>query len=214
MFQVWGTGYTWISVQTKQSLGDFLARGESNVVGEKSSFSPLDRSIAGVLGHSRPRDIMSFLPASTPKQAHKAYLMTRGDVNTVRGFDIDQYTGAIVTKTETAELKPMVRLLAFVESLHQGLSFFMISKILVLLTCLALIGMVITGVWMWWQRRPRGETGFPQRPKPGAIPKWLGVLTILLGILLPTVGASILLILFADWLVRRITEPYRKTMQP
>lgn len=211
MSQVWGTGYTWVSVQAGQSLGAFLTRGESKEVSEKSP-GALDRSIAGVLGRSRPSDVMYFMLASTPKEAHKAYLMNQGDVNTVRGFDIDQYTGAIVAATETAELTPMVRLLAFVESLHQGLTFGMTSKILAFLTCLALIGMVITGVWMWWNRRPKGETGFPQRPKPGAVPKWVGGLTILLSILLPTVGASIILILCGDWLVRRIAGAPSKSL--
>ncbi|WP_406694225.1 PepSY domain-containing protein [Singulisphaera sp. Ch08] len=212
MSQVWGTGYTWISVQTKQSLGDFLARGESKGVSERPSPDSLDRSVAGVLGHSQPDDVMYFMPATTPKEAHKAYLMNQGDVNTVRGFDVDQYTGAIVTATDTAELKPMVRILAFAESLHQGLTFGMTSKILAFLTCLALIGMVITGVWMWWKRRPKGETGFPHRPKQGAVPKWVGGLTVLLGILLPTVGASIILILSGDWLVRRFVGDNQKSL--
>jgi len=212
MSQVWGSGYTWISVQAGQSLGAFLARGESKVVSEGSSPASLDRSIAAVLEHRRHDDVMSFMPATTPKQTHKAYLMTRGDVNTVRGFDIDQYTGAIVTATQTAELKTMVRVLAFVESLHQGLTFGMTSKILAFLTCLALIGMVITGVWMWWNRRPKGETGFPQRPKQEAVPKWVWGLTVLLAILLPTVGASIVLILFGDWLVRRIVGYTQKSL--
>jgi uncharacterized iron-regulated membrane protein len=125
-------------------------------------------------------------------------------VNTVRGIDIDQYTGALVAVTETAELTPMVRVLAFAESLHQGLTFGMMSKILALLTCLALIGMAVTGVWMWWDRRPKGTAGFPQRPKSGALPNWVWGLTVLLGILLPTVAASAILICCGDWLIRGI----------
>lgn len=212
MSQVWGTGYTWVSVQVGQSLGAFLARGESKVVSANASQGSLDRSIVAVLSRCRPNDVMYFMPATTPKEAHKAYLMVQGDVNTVRGFDIDQYTGAIVTATETAELTTMVRFLAFAESLHQGLTFGMTSKILAFLTCLALIGMVITGIWMWWQRRPRGETGFPQRPKQGAVPTWVWGLTVLLGVLLPTVGASILLILLGDWLVRWVAGYGRKSL--
>ena len=151
---------------------------------------------------------MSFLPAAEPKQAHKAYLMARADVNTVRGYDIDQYTGEVVAATETSELKPMLRMLALAESLHQGLTFGMTSKILAFLTCLALIGMVVTGVWMWWNRRPKGQTGFPVRPKQGSAPAWVWGLTVLLGVLLPTVGASILLILAGEWLFQRVSGSY------
>jgi uncharacterized iron-regulated membrane protein len=209
MSQVWGTGYTLASMQMGQSLGDFLARGESKVVSEGASPASLDRSISAVLARSRRDDVMSFLPAAEPKQAHKAYLMARADVNTVRGYDIDQYTGEVVAATETSELKPMLRMLALAESLHQGLTFGMTSKILAFLTCLALIGMVVTGVWMWWNRRPKGQTGFPVRPKQGSAPAWVWGLTVLLGVLLPTVGASILLILAGDWLFQRISGSSR-----
>jgi len=204
MSQVWGGGYTWISAQVGQSLGDFLAPGQSKAVREGTPPASLERSIAGVLDRCRPDDVIYFMPASTPKAAHKAYLMVQGDVNTVRGIDVDQYTGALVAVTETAELTPMVRVLAFAESLHQGLTFGMTSKILALLTCLALIGMAVTGVWMWWDRRPRGSAGFPQRPKPGGLPKWVWGLIVLLGILLPTVAASAILICCGDGLIRGI----------
>lgn len=204
MSQVWGTGYTWVSVQAGQSLGDFLARGESRAVGEERSAASLDRCVSEVIKNCRYDDVIYFMPATTPEETHKAFLMAGGDVNTVRGLDIDQYTGALVTATETEELKPMVRVLAFVESLHQGLTFGMISKIFAFLTCLGLVGMAVTGYWMWWKRRPEGGTGFPQRPKPGAVPSWVWGLSVLLGVLLPTVAASVILILPGDWLVRRV----------
>jgi uncharacterized iron-regulated membrane protein len=73
--------------------------------------------------------------------------------------------------------------------------------------------MVVTGIWMWWERRPGGETGFPARPKQGAVPKWVLGLTILLGILLPTVGASIILILFGDWLVGRFAGSIQPSLR-
>jgi uncharacterized iron-regulated membrane protein len=208
MSQVWGTGYTWVSVKTNQSLFEFLARAESKPAPDGTP-ATIDRAIQQVLDRARPADVMYFTPASNSKETHKAYLMNRGDVNTVRGYDIDQYTGKMIRATETAQLEPMVRLLALAESLHQGLTFGLPSKICAFVTCLVLIGMAITGVWMWWQRRPSGETGFPQRPSGGAVPLWVWALTALFGILLPTVGVSIVVIVIGDWLVRRFRPSFR-----
>lgn len=206
MSQVWGTGFTLASIQVGQSLGEFFARGESQPLSTGESSASLDRVVKSVQEYAQPGDVLAFMPATNPQETHKAYLMHQGDVNTVRGVDIDQNTGKVAKFTETAELEPMVRLLALAESLHQGLTFGMASKIVAFVTCLVLIGMVVTGVWMWWDRRPAGETGFPQRPNRGRMPRWLLGLIVLFGILLPTVGVSTLLIIGGDWVLQRLRQ--------
>ncbi len=61
------------------------------------------------------------------------------------------------------------------------------TKILWLIACLVLAALPVTGVWMWWKRRPVGKTGFPRRPDT-PVPWWLIGVIVLLGILLPVVG--------------------------
>ncbi|RUL83182.1 PepSY-associated TM helix domain-containing protein [Tautonia sociabilis] len=90
--------------------------------------------------------------------------------------------------------------------LHVGSILGPTTKVLWLISCLVLIGLPITGVWMWWVRRPPGRTGFPKRPAR-VLPPWLIGLVALFGILLPIVGASMLLILLGEWtlgLARRL----------
>lgn len=207
--QIWGTGYTWASTQAGQSLGEFFAPAESQPPTEGAPPASLERAVASVLEHRRPGDLMSLLPAPTPQLSYKAYLMRDGDTNTVRGYDIDQYTGETISITETAELEPMVRVLALVISLHVGKTFGMPSKVVAFATCLALIAMIVTGVWMWWKRRPRGTLGLPRKPEAGSAPRWVWALAALVGVALPTVGASILLIVLGDWLVRRVARSFR-----
>jgi uncharacterized iron-regulated membrane protein len=127
--------------------------------------------------------------------------MTDGDTNTVRGLDIDQFTGQLIKMTDTPDLTPMVRLLALAESLHQGKTFGLPSKIIAFLTCLVLVALSITGVWMWWQRRPAGESGFPKRPA-GPIPTWVWAIVIALGIVLPVAGASMILFMIGESFIR------------
>ncbi len=91
--------------------------------------------------------------------------------------------------------------------LHVGSVLGTPTKVIWLFACLVLTALPITGLWMWWKRRPDGQTGFPRRPDR-SIPVWLIGTIGLTGILLPAVGASILLILIGEWIVRR-TQNYR-----
>lgn len=70
-----------------------------------------------------------------------------------------------------------------------------------LLTCLIVILLSVSGAVMWWQRRPAGRLGAPTLPD--FIPQWKAPLAIvaIMGIILPLVGASLLTVLLLDYLV-------------
>jgi uncharacterized iron-regulated membrane protein len=59
---------------------------------------------------------------------------------------------------------------------------------------------------MWWQRRPRGTAGLPRKSEAKA-PKWLIAVVCSLGVVLPALGASLLLIVFGEKLVRTLRRP-------
>lgn len=68
------------------------------------------------------------------------------------------------------------------------------TKVLWLLACIVLFSLPVTGIWMWWKRRPAGQAGFPRRPSQ-ELPGWLIGLIVVLGISLPLAGLSLLIIL-------------------
>jgi len=201
---VWGTGFTLASMQMNQSLMDFFAHAKSAPAPE-NAVAKLEPVVATALRLSRPNDNVYFQLAHEPEQAHKIYLMHDGDTNTVRGLDIDQYTGELVSSTPTEKLTPMVRLLALAVSLHQGKTFGLPSKILACLTCVVLMLMSVTGVWMWWDRRPRGTLGVPRKPD-GKLSVGIYVLMGILGVIFPVVGISALIFWGIDLLVTRISR--------
>jgi uncharacterized iron-regulated membrane protein len=196
-----GSGFTLLSAKLNQSLGAFLAPIPSPSQPEGAKPALLEAVAATALAGSRPGDGVYVMISEKPEMAHKAYVMTDGDTNTVRGLDIDQFTGQLIKMTDTPDLTPMVRLLALAESLHQGKTFGLPSKIIAFLTCLVLVALSITGVWMWWQRRPAGESGFPKRPA-GPIPTWVWAIVIALGIVLPVAGASMILFMIGESFIR------------
>lgn len=78
-------------------------------------------------------------------------------------------------------------------ALHMGNYFGRANQIVMLLTCVAIVALVITGVVMWWRRRPAGGLGAPDSP-PIRKRYWLAITLTLLA-LLPLAGLSLLLVL-------------------
>src|SRR5205814_1518123 len=56
--------------------------------------------------------------------------------------------------------------------LHVGSIWGLPTKFLWLVTCVILMTLPVTGIWMWWQRRPTGRLGLPHRVNASR-PRWL-----------------------------------------
>ncbi|MNG41219.1 hypothetical protein D3C84_1302590 [compost metagenome] len=56
---------------------------------------------------------------------------------------------------------------------------------------------------MWWKRKPSSTLGTPSLPKNFRLLKGVTVLIIILGIIFPLVGASLLFVFVLDWLVMK-----------
>lgn len=97
--------------------------------------------------------------------------------------------------------------------LHVGSILGIATKILWLLICFVLAALPITGIWMWWRRRPRGKTGFPRRTD-ARLPWLLIGLIALLCVVLPMVGVSVVLILLGEGIFRLIRAGWRKFPRP
>ena len=106
---------------------------------------------------------------------------------------IDLYSGALLAGASSAEgdLPLRTRLTLLFYPIHTGLIFGLGTQILAFFVCLVIILMSITGVWMWWRRRPKGEMGMPSKI-PDPAPKWLVIGTVSFAAFLPTVGISLM----------------------
>lgn len=87
--------------------------------------------------------------------------------------------------------------------LHMGNYFGRLNQLLMLLPCVAIWVLTISGVAMWWKRRPRGSIGAPP-PIDGARAVGLVASLIVGGVILPLFGASLLLIALVDLLLGRV----------
>lgn len=161
----------------------------------------LDEIIA-VAGRAQPEKEMFI---DLPNKADASVYVYAGSSDhpaTLSQFYIDQYSGKVMGLTAWRQLPLPYKIHLLSYPIHVGSIYGWPTKVLALMVCLLIVAMSLTGAAMWWIRRPKGKTGFPQQPKEFQPAKWLIALIGLLGLLMPAAGISILAILTGDWLWR------------
>jgi uncharacterized iron-regulated membrane protein len=114
-------------------------------------------------------------------------------------IELDPATGTILKRTSFAQKPLLDRIIGYGIAIHEGALFPPLNQILGVFTALGLMLLCLSSVVMWWRRRPAGVLGAP----PAAVapyPYALIALLIFLGIFLPLLGGSMLLV----WLVERL----------
>lgn len=120
---------------------------------------------------------------------------------------LDQYSGQVLADIRWADYGPVARVVESSAMLHEGKLFGLANQLIMLAVCLLILLGSVSGLLMWWKRRPQGRFGVP--PLRHDLPLWKGgvAIMLLLGVLFPLVGASLLVVLALDWLVQRRTRP-------
>lgn len=119
---------------------------------------------------------------------------------------LDQYSGQVLADIRWADYGLVARAVESGAMLHEGKLFGLANQLLMLGVCLLILLASVSGLVMWWKRRPQGRFGVP--PLRHDLPLWKGGVAIMfgLGLLFPLVGASLLLMLALDWLGQRLTR--------
>jgi uncharacterized iron-regulated membrane protein len=119
---------------------------------------------------------------------------------------VDQHTGRVVGRGGWDEYSPMARAMAAGIPLHMG-SLGWWNLVGASLVCLSVIALSVSGLVMWWLRRParRWRLAAPPRPVPARVPLVTWATAVMLGVLFPLAGATLVAIAILDWtLVRRV----------
>ncbi|QSL87282.1 PepSY-associated TM helix domain-containing protein [Pseudomonas atacamensis] len=116
---------------------------------------------------------------------------------------IDQYTGKVLADVRFKHYGTVARATEIGVMLHEGKMFGTFNQIVVLLICLMILLSAVSGVVIWWKRRPEGKFGVP--PLRHDLPTWkTGVaIMLVLAVVFPLVGASLLFV----WLLDRFVLP-------
>jgi uncharacterized iron-regulated membrane protein len=119
---------------------------------------------------------------------------------------LDRYTGKVLAKIDFADYGLAAKAMAVGIALHEG-TLGLWNTALNAFYCLAVIFMCVSGVVMWWMRRPAGSLGAPLYPRDYRIPRAILVLAALVSAAFPLTGLGIIAFAVIDLLLpKRLKE--------
>jgi len=132
------------------------------------------------------------------------------DLAKERMIHIDQYSGRPLLDISYDQYPVLGKAIEWGINTHQGQEYGRINQFLMLATCLMIILSCITGVVMWWKRRPAGRLGVPPMPPQRSVYLGLWIIALAFAIAFPLSGLAILLMVAFDQLVIRFVPPLKR----
>jgi uncharacterized iron-regulated membrane protein len=116
---------------------------------------------------------------------------------------VDQYSGKVLANNGWQDKGALSKATSFGIIAHMGRQYGPLNATVMGGACLAIIAAVVSAPVMFWKRRPKGTLGNPRRPLDPRIPRQALIVAMLLGVLYPMLGVSIVLVAAFDVLVVR-----------
>lgn len=180
---------------------DHMARhGHLDAAGPRLSY---DRIAASVRAMDLPPPVLVTPPsARTPNWVVSSETQDRP----LRvELELDPATGAVARRESFADRHIIDRVVGVAIAAHEGQLFGPLNQALGVLAALGLVTLSATAAMVWWRRRPEGVLGAPERLGDGRVSAGWIVLVVVLGVLLPVLGASLIAIgLLETLLLRRL----------
>ena len=126
---------------------------------------------------------------------------------------LDQYTGHVLADVGFADYSPWAKAMAYGIAFHEGdMGAWNIA--LNTLFCLSMIFLPVSGLVMWWKRRPEGAFRLAAPPAPQGLAFWWGAaaLVVVLGVAFPLGGAVIAAVIVLDLVLLRQVPALRKVL--
>lgn len=142
-------------------------------------------------------------PLRLPNGPQGVYSAVRfpDDVRQVRVVHLDRYSGAVLADIGYQDYGVLGRATEWGISLHTGRQFGLLNQLVMLVGCLAIIALAVSAWVMWWKRRPRGMLAAPPRRDGDRVARGAVAVAVVLGLLYPLLGASMLVAGLIDALV-------------
>ncbi len=119
-----------------------------------------------------------------------------------RTLHIDRYSGRLLAEVDYADYGWVAKAVELGVALHMGNYFGVFNQAVMLLACVGIVTLVITGTVMWWRRRPAGRLGAPIATSNLSL-RGAALITLLLGAVFPLVGLSLVAVFCLEYLLLR-----------
>lgn len=130
-----------------------------------------------------------------------------------RTVHVDQYTGKVLADVRYADYGLAAKAMAVGIALHEG-QLGLWNFVLNALFCAAVVFTCVSGVVMWWKRRPVGAARLAAPPVPQDVPLAKGVvlIAVALSMLFPLLGLTLLAVLVFDLLILSAVPPLKRAL--
>ena len=176
--------------------------GMHKMVMPNIDYSALDRLITTV----QPLQLAAPVLISPPSKKSPEWTVSSKAQNRPLRADLvlDATTGAIKSRKNFADRPLIDRIIGTGVAIHEGQLFGWFNQLLGLLTALGLILLSVSAIILWWRRRSVGTLGAPPANKKSTAYSF-GLITVIivLGILLPFFGLTLLVVLLIERLILR-----------
>jgi len=160
-------------------------------------------SLQQVVNIATERGIEPGYSITQPKTADGVFTVSvfADDPRNDATLHIDQYTGKVLADVRWSDYSTVSKATELSVMLHEGKFFGWLNQLLILLVCLMILLGSISGLVIWWKRRPTGGLGVP--PLRHDLPRWKAAMVIMFGLAVafPLVGASLVVVYVVDRLV-------------
>lgn len=118
-----------------------------------------------------------------------------------RTIDIDRYSGRVLADVGYRDYGVFGRAIELGVALHMGNYFGLINQVVLLTGCIGIVALVVSGLMLWWRRRPAQGFGAPARQPVRR--RWIPLIVLVAGVLYPLAGASLVVVMIIDHLIGR-----------
>ena len=196
-------GMPWALEQTKLPASGSDAGINGTLAGEKVDIDSIQRLASRLGFESRYR-------VSFPKGEQGVWTINQDTMNSDapnpfsdKTVHIDRYTGKVLAKVTFDDYSIAGKTMAVSIPLHMGLVSIW-NLIINTIICLGFMALSITGIIMWWKRRPKGSRFKLIAPKePKHLPHFQSAMLLMLMVSLafPLVGITLVCVLLVDLFV-------------
>jgi uncharacterized iron-regulated membrane protein len=135
------------------------------------------------------------------------------DPSADRTLHIDRHTGNVLADIPYANYSAYAKMMAWGIAFHEGdLGVWNIALNTVF--CLAMIFLPISGLVLWWKRRPVGAGRLAAPPQAKAEPFWATavLIVVVMAVAFPLAGVAIVIVALLDWLVIQRIAPLKRLL--
>jgi uncharacterized iron-regulated membrane protein len=161
-------------------------------------------SLQQVVDIAKARHIEPGYSITQPKTADGVFTVSvfADDPRNDATLHVDQYSGKVLADVRYSDYSTVSKATELGVMLHEGKMYGWVNQLLILFICLMVVLSSVSGIVIWWKRRPQNGFGVP--PLRHDLPRWktATAVMIVLGVAFPLVGVSML----AVWLLDRIVR--------